>query len=707
MTYQTLRIFSVAAMVLGLATGLVAQRTDSAAALLRVAMDRETVDGDLSGAIKQYQFIVDTHASDRALVAQALVRMAECYQKLGDAESKKIYERIVREFADQTEAVAMARSGLGRSVTAQSDRVVARQVWTLGSGCCDVFGTVSPDGRYIPYIAYDMRASDLFLHDLTTGANRRLTNLSPADRATSTVPGMGEIGVSLTGAYSFSRDGKQLAYSWLNFKSQRHEIRVIGLQGSGVPAFRRLFDKEDIEWIGPHDWSPDGKWIAVALQRKDRSAQIGLVSTEDGSLRVLKSVDWRGPSHMFFAPDGKHLAFDFQRDVFILAIDGSREIPAVVHPSDEAVIGWSPDGTHLLFASDRAGSNGLWALRFADGEVQGPPDLIKRDIGQFMESMGVTTSGTLYSIIYPGRTQNASRSFDILQATFDFGQGKFLTPPVPAVQTFIGTNRQPNWSPDGKYLAYLSRNLVVGIRSVATGEVRELSLWQSMSYVFGFSWASDSRFFILAATDAKGRNGIFRIDAQSGQTALVVQSEDNGRGLGQAAESPDGRFLYYRRAVKAPGELLATSQIFVKRDLASGNEREIIRRNNLGALMLSPDGRFIATGSIDASGTQTFLLIPTSGGEPRELMQGERPGSIQMWAPDSQSVFIRKGSELWRAPLDGGQPSKLDVTMDPAMGPFFAVHPDGRQIAIQMNGPNKPAEIWVLENFLPAVNAKR
>src|SRR5204863_10214606 len=194
-----------------------------------------------------------------------------------------------------------------------------------------------------------------------------------------------------------------------------------------------------------------------------RSAQIGLVSTENGSLRVLKSVDWRGPSHMFFSPDGKYLAFDLQGDVFILAINGSREIPAVVHASDDALIGWSPDGARVLFSSDRAGSTGVWALNFADGEVQGPPDLIKRDIGQSMQSMGVTTSGALYSVVDNDRGQ------DIQLASFDFAQGRFLSPPVSAVQTFVGTNRQPNWSPDGKYLAYLSRDLVVGIRSVATG----------------------------------------------------------------------------------------------------------------------------------------------------------------------------------------------------------------------------------------------
>ena len=107
------------------------------------------------------------------------------------------------------------------------------------------------------------------------------------------------------------------------------------------------------------------------------------MSTADGSLRVLKSVNWDGPSEMFFSPDGQYLAFDVpanEGDVCVLATDGSREIPAVVHPSRDVLVGWSPDGTRLLFGSDRNGTTSLWALPFADGKVQGSPALIKRDI---------------------------------------------------------------------------------------------------------------------------------------------------------------------------------------------------------------------------------------------------------------------------------------------------------------------------------------
>ena len=54
-----------------------------------------------------------------------------------------------------------------------------------------------------------------------------------------------------------------------------------------------LFQNDDVTDAAPYDWSPDGKWIAVGVGRKDRTDQIGLVGVQDGSLRVLKSLDWK------------------------------------------------------------------------------------------------------------------------------------------------------------------------------------------------------------------------------------------------------------------------------------------------------------------------------------------------------------------------------------------------------------------------------
>src|SRR5687768_8256502 len=69
----------------------------------KTAQHKEEVEGDLEGAIKLYREVAQ--ARDRALAARALLRAADAYQKLGSGEASKIYERIVRDFADQPQAV--------------------------------------------------------------------------------------------------------------------------------------------------------------------------------------------------------------------------------------------------------------------------------------------------------------------------------------------------------------------------------------------------------------------------------------------------------------------------------------------------------------------------------------------------------------------------------------------------------------------------
>ena len=81
---------TVLASLLILACGLAAQRSDSAQALLRAAIDTEVVAGDLNAAIKQYQAIVAQYGkTDRAIAARALIAMAECYRSSATRRHKR------------------------------------------------------------------------------------------------------------------------------------------------------------------------------------------------------------------------------------------------------------------------------------------------------------------------------------------------------------------------------------------------------------------------------------------------------------------------------------------------------------------------------------------------------------------------------------------------------------------------------------------
>jgi len=146
------------------------QRADPAEVLLKTAMHKELVDGDLKAAIAQYQKALARAGTNRAVAAKALLGMGQCHEKLGEAEARKAYERLVREYADQVEAVAQARTRLvelGR--LAHPSAVTLRRVW-VGQGS-DASGGISPDGRYLSFT--DWETGDLAVRDLATGQNRR------------------------------------------------------------------------------------------------------------------------------------------------------------------------------------------------------------------------------------------------------------------------------------------------------------------------------------------------------------------------------------------------------------------------------------------------------------------------------------------------------------------------------------------------------
>jgi hypothetical protein len=85
----------------------------SAAVALQAAIKVETIDGNLQAAIELYRKLAD--GADRAVVAQALVRMGQCYEKLGatqSAEARKAYERVVSQYGDQSDFAAQARARL-------------------------------------------------------------------------------------------------------------------------------------------------------------------------------------------------------------------------------------------------------------------------------------------------------------------------------------------------------------------------------------------------------------------------------------------------------------------------------------------------------------------------------------------------------------------------------------------------------------------
>src|SRR5215468_376015 len=86
--------------------------SNAAEALLGAAIHQEEAEGNLEAAIASYKKFLSQYGSNRPLAAKAQYHLGLAYEKLGNAEARKAYEQVVRNYADQSEVVADARRHL-------------------------------------------------------------------------------------------------------------------------------------------------------------------------------------------------------------------------------------------------------------------------------------------------------------------------------------------------------------------------------------------------------------------------------------------------------------------------------------------------------------------------------------------------------------------------------------------------------------------
>jgi Tol biopolymer transport system component len=286
-------------------------------------------------------------------------------------------------------------------------------------------------------------------------------------------------------------------------------------------------------------------------------------------------------------------------------------------------------------------------------------------------------------------------------ASFDPDAGQVLGRAVLAGRRSPGGNSAPEWSPDGKFLAYFSRRgtenfgqeaRVVSIRALESGEERDLV--PKLAHLESIRWSRDGRFFLVAGSDRRSRGGLYRVDVRSGDVAPIVQDElATFRGL-EGIWSADGEGVFY----------VVRSEIRL-RSLQTAQEKSLYLAEpsmRIRHLALAPDGRRLAF--VSSEGTQAELLrvMPADGGAARELFRLAGGGSTgAAWTPDGRNLILTSSGEdnheIWRISLEGGRPLKIAIPAD--WQGSLRVHPDGRRVAFTAG--NTRSEVWVMEKFLP------
>ena len=684
-----LRRRASSAFALFLAVAVSTLSAQSAHDLFQKALVAERADGDLRGAIALYDKALQLAAGDRRLMAQALLRMAECLEKLGQREAEPVYERIVREFADQSESAALARARLTIRRGPASSRETVRQVATVGA--TDYPRLSLPEGRYLTFRTPGV--GELTVRDLVTGTERRLTSARPDAYA---------------GASTVSPDGREIAYAWTGGGNQGVEIRVLPVapDKAATPRIVRRADPNDAQ-IDPIAWTPAARRLVVVRTLTDRTKQWAVVSVRDGGLQVLKSVGWRYPVGSL-SPDGRYLAYEIEsaegvpgRDLFLLRLDGSSETELVRHPSDDLRPVWTPDGTQVLFLSDRTGSRSLWRIPVEAGKATGPAVLVKPDFGPGL-LLGMTRGGTLHTFVWGGG-RNAY--------TADIAPGQASVAPVLAAERHVNANGAPSFSPDGRSLAYFifgvrgATSLVV--RTLSTGAERELPLNIPVRAPFGDAprWFPDGEsLLVVASTQGRqGSVGYYRVDVSRGTTELLHRPKGWGPPVFQPAVSPDGRAILYLDYDSQP----PTNRL-VRVTIGTRDEGTVASADSgrfFSALALSGDGTQAAVITQDARGGAVLSVVPVDGEAAREVVRGGALGveTQVAWSPDQKSLFFtgrdvdRTQARLFRVDVRGGVPQPVGLAANRLRS--VSLRADGRAIAFEST-ETRNSEVWALENFL-------
>ena len=93
-----------------------------------------------------------------------------------------------------------------------------------------------------------------------------------------------------------------------------------------------------------------------------RSSTLPLVPT-----RTLKFTTDEGTwISLDVSPDGRTIVFDLLGDLYTLPIGGGKATRITSGLAFDGQPRWSPDGKHIVFTSDRTGSENLWVVD-ADG----------------------------------------------------------------------------------------------------------------------------------------------------------------------------------------------------------------------------------------------------------------------------------------------------------------------------------------------------
>ena len=247
-------------------------------------------------------------------------------------------------------------------------------------------------------------------------------------------------------APNWSRDGK-----FLIFNSGGH-LYTISANG-GEPV--ELNTGSAVHCNNDHGLSPDGKWLAISNSSQGKSL-IYVLPIAGGEPRLVTP---HGPSYWHgWSADGKTLAYCAERngnyDVYTIPVEGGEEKRLTDAPGLDDGPDYSPDGRTIYFNSVRTGIMQIWRMK-PDGTDQ--QRVTEDDYANWFPHPS-PDGKWLVMLSYDKSVEGHPANKNVALRIMPSAGG---TPRV-LVRLFggQGTINVPSWSPDGKYLAFVSYALL-------------------------------------------------------------------------------------------------------------------------------------------------------------------------------------------------------------------------------------------------------
>jgi len=385
----------------------------------------------------------------------------------------------------------------------------------------------------------------------------------------------------------FSPDGE-----WIAFTGEYDgnvDVYVVSAAG-GVPRRLTYHPGGDVA-VG---WTPDGKRVLFSSARKSYAGfpRLFTVGLEDGfPAEVPLPMAMRGS----FSPDGARLAYqplsqwqpDWKRyrggqtsPIWLANLSDSsieklpRENSNDTHPmwiGDKVYFLSDRDGAVTLYSYDtqtkrvaQAVKNDGLDIKSADA---GPDVIVYNQFGSINLHDLKTGKSTRVAVRVAGdvatlrpryekvgtRIANARLSPTGARAVFE-ARGEILTVPAEKGDVRNLTNtvgvmeRDPAWSPDGKWIAYFSDEAgeyALHLRAqTGMGDVKKLNLGNPPSFYYAPTWSPDSK--KIAYYDK--RMNLWYVDVEKGTPVKVDKNPDGLRNdVLEPVWAPDSRWIAYTK----------------------------------------------------------------------------------------------------------------------------------------------------------------